>query len=138
MSGGPARVTIRRLVEFTDTDASGHYQNLAVLRWIEAAEAVLHQRLGIAHRTFGASPRVRLEIDFRRPVWFLDEVDIELRVERVGRTSCTYGFAVRCGDELAAEGMSVVVHVPKVREKPVPWPEDLRVLLSEGGDRTAG
>ncbi len=135
--GEAARITIRRLVEFTDTDASGHYQNLAVLRWIEAAEAVLHQRLGIAQRTFGASPRVRLEIDFRRPVWFLDEVDIELVVEHVGRTSCRYRFAVRSAGETAAEGVSVVVHVPKAREGAVPWPDDLRELLEHGGDRTA-
>lgn len=138
MPATPARITIQRLVEFTDTDASGHYQNLAVLRWIEAAEAVLHQRLGIAHRTFGASPRVRLEIDFRRPVWFLDEVDIELWVEHIGRTSCGYGFNIRSGGELAASGRSVVVYVPEPHAGAVPWPDELRLALAEGGDRSEG
>lgn len=136
MPGDPASIVIRRLVEFVDTDASGHYQNLAVLRWIEAAEAVMHQRLGIVERTFGRTPRAHLEIDFRRPLWFLDEVDVEFCVGEVGRTSCRYRFAVRRDGNLAAEGALVIVYVPEQRAGPVPWPDDLRAALAEGGDQT--
>jgi acyl-CoA thioester hydrolase len=47
----PARIRLRRLVEFPDLDISGHYHNSAVIQWIEAAEAVLHSRLGAGDRS---------------------------------------------------------------------------------------
>ena len=125
-----ARITIHRLVEWPDTDASGHYQNSAVLRWIQAAEAELHRALGIAERTFGSTPRVRLEIDFRQVLWFLDEIAVELEVEGLGRTSCRQRFEVRRGDDLVAEGRTVIVYVPRAGEGAVPWPDDLRAALT--------
>jgi hypothetical protein len=45
----PARVTLRRLGELPDIDSSGRYHNSAVIRWIEAAEEVLHTRLDADH-----------------------------------------------------------------------------------------
>lgn len=125
-----ARITIKRLVEWVDTDASGHYHNQAVIRWMEAAEAELHQHLGIAGRTFGATPRVRVEIDFRQPLWFLDVAEIDLEVAELGRSSCRYETVVRNPrGEVAVEGRSVVVYVPTPREGAVPWPDDLRRAL---------
>ena len=125
-----AHITIRRLVEWVDTDASGHYHNQAVIRWMEAAEAELHQALGIAARTFGATPRVRVEIDFRQPLWFLDVAEIEFQVVRVGRTSCRYATVIRNPrGEVAVEGGLVVAYVPSPRGGAEPWPDDLREAL---------
>lgn len=129
-----ASITIHRLVEWVDTDAGGHYHNQAVIRWTEAAEAELHQRLGIARRTFGSTPRVRVEFDFREPLWFLDQAEIELTVVQVGRTSCRYAVTIRNQQgATAAEGGYVVVYVPTSGEGPVPWPDDLRAALSGEG-----
>jgi acyl-CoA thioesterase FadM len=132
----PARITIRRLVEYPDTDASGHYQHAAVLRWVEAAEAVLHARLGVADRTFGSSPRLHFEVDYHLPLWFLDEVDIELVAARVGRTSVRWDFTLRRGQDLAASGHVVAAHVPVAGTGSEAWPEDLRRAFTEGGDRS--
>lgn len=132
----PARINIRRLVEYPDTDASGHYQHAAVLRWVEAAEAVLHARLGVADRTFGSSPRLHFEVDYQLPLWFLDEVDVELVAGRVGRTSVRWDFKVRRGDALAASGHFVAAHVPVAGTGAEAWPEDLRRAFTEGGDRS--
>jgi acyl-CoA thioester hydrolase len=132
----PARITIRRLVEYPDTDASGHYQHAIVLRWVEAAEAVLHGRLGIAGRTFGSIPRLHLEIDYRVPLRFLEEGDVDLRAAHVGRTAVRWGFAVRRGEALAAEGHFVAAYVPAAGAGSVPWPDDIRRAFAEGGDRT--
>lgn len=133
----PARITIRRLVEYPDTDSSGHYHNGAVIRWIEAAEAVLHARLGIAERTFGLTPRLHLEVDFTERLYFLDDVDIGLEVLHVGRSSVRYRFNVRRGDTVAVRGELVTAYLPRGAEKTEPWPDDIRRTLTEGGDRTA-
>lgn len=134
----PARITIRRLVEYPDTDASGHHQNLAVMRWVLAAEAELHQRLGIADRTFGHSPRLHFEVDFTARLWFLDPIEIDLEVIHVGNTSARYGFRVRQGETVAAHGQVAVAHMPRGKERPEPWPEDLRRALTESGDQSDG
>jgi acyl-CoA thioesterase FadM len=132
----PARITLRRLVEYPDTDASGHYHNSAVIRWIEAAEAVLHARLGIADRTFGFTPRLHLEADFGARLYFLDEIDIDLDVIHVSRRSVRYRFVIRRGDTVAANGMFVTGYLPAGAEHTEPWPDDLRRALTEGGDRS--
>lgn len=132
----PARIRIRRLVEYPDTDASGHYQHAAVLRWVEAAEAVLHARLGVADRTFGSSPRLHVEVDYQQPLWFLDEVQVELVAARVGRSSVRWDFTVRRGQAQAASGHFVAAHVPVAGQAAAPWPDELRRAFTEGGDRT--
>jgi acyl-CoA thioester hydrolase len=129
-------VIVKVRVEWPDTDAATHYQYSVVMRWIQVAEATLHQRLGIAERTFGSTPRVHLEVDFKRRLWFLDEVDVDFFVDRVGRTSLRYGFKVRKGDVVAAQGAMVCAYMPSGCESPVPWPEDMRELFGESGDVT--
>lgn len=132
----PARIVVRRRIEWIDTDAAGIYHWTTAFRFVEAAEAVLHDRLGIRERTFGRTPRVHVEADFRRELRFHDLVDLELRVERVGTSSVRYAFAMRSGDRLAAEGHVVVAFVTQQPGgTPTPWPDDLRIALLEGGDQ---
>jgi acyl-CoA thioester hydrolase len=130
----PARIVITRKVEYPDTDASGHYQNAAVMRWVQAAEAELHERLSIADRTFGHAPRLHFEVDFLERLWFLDRIEIELAVTHVGRSSARYAFTIRRGHVVAAQGWYAVAHVPRGKDSAEAWPDDLRAALREGGD----
>jgi acyl-CoA thioester hydrolase len=129
----PARITIHRKVEYPDTDASGHYQNAAVTRWVQAAEAELHERLGVVDRTFGHSPRLHFEVDFLERLWFLDPIEVDLAVSHVGRSSARYSFTVRRGDVIAARGWYAVAHVPRGKDRAEAWPDDLRAAFREGG-----
>lgn len=65
----PARVVLRRRIEWIDRD---HYTTR--FRLAEAADASLHTILRIADRTFGATPRVGVEMTFNRSLRFNDEV----------------------------------------------------------------
>jgi acyl-CoA thioester hydrolase len=130
----PARITIRRLVEWGDTDASGYYQNVAVIRWIQAAEAELHTRLGIVDLTFGSTPRVRFEVDFTERLWFNDAIDIDLEVRHLGRTSVRYGFTVRRGTVVAARGVLIAAYLPRGEDRPRPWPDVVRRALGGVSD----
>ena len=124
-------VTIGRTVEWSDTDASGHYYNGVVLRWVEAAEAELLGRLGLAD-LFGRIPRVRFEADFRARLWFGDRVEIDLTVGHVGTTSMRYDFAVRAGSTVAATGSTTVVHATPDSPTATPWPPRVRSALAAG------
>ena len=132
----PARIRIRRMVEFGDIDSSGHYHNACVIRWLEAAEAVLHSRLGILDATFGTAPRVSLELQFLASLFFMDEVEISLTTAHVGRSSVRYQLVVGCGERVAATGSVVTVHLPRGADRAQPWPDPVRARLREGGDHS--
>jgi acyl-CoA thioester hydrolase len=133
--GQPASVRVQRRVEWAQTDAAGHHHWSSVLHWAEEAETVLHERLGIATRTFGREPRVRLELDFSGRLYFRDLVEIEIWVVEVGSSSARYGFTVTRAGETAASGEMVAVHVDLESGRPQPWPQDLRDALTGGGEQ---
>jgi 2-aminobenzoate-CoA ligase len=128
---GPAEITVERRVEWSDTDAAGHHHFTSILRWAEQAEFVLQDRLGIADVVSGHCPRVHLSVDFRRPAYPREVVKVDLAVRDVGRSSVTYGFVVRRGDETVAEGVVKAVYAQDGRA--ARWPDEVRRLLLESG-----
>jgi acyl-CoA thioester hydrolase len=137
VAAGHASVTITRRIEWIDTDAAGIYHWSTLCRFVEAAEAVLHDRLGIREQTFGLTPRVHFEVDFRSELRFFDEVMVRLAVSHVGRTSVRYAFAVERDGASVAVGELVTVYVERQPGgKPTPWPDDIRERLEHGGDQT--
>jgi acyl-CoA thioesterase FadM len=128
----PPSVVIERRVEWSDTDAAGHYHFSSALRWAEAAEAVLLRRLGL-EELFGSIPRVHFEADYLERLWFGDLVRIELRVHKVGAASLHYAFEVRGPHGPAATGRMSVVHSAATAKGSVPWPEETRRKLTESG-----
>jgi YbgC/YbaW family acyl-CoA thioester hydrolase len=124
-----ARVRIRRRIEWMDTDAAGIYHWTTVFRLAEAAEAELHTELGIAELTFGATPRVSVAADFKRSLRFNDDVDVELTVEHLGRTSIRYAIVITGPEGLAAEATVTAVFIDRATRRPAPWPDDVRRLL---------
>lgn len=138
LPSGTVRAVHRCRVEWADTDASGHYHNSAVVRYVEAAEAALVRERGVVGY-FGVVPRVRYEVEFAAPLWFGQEVTTVLGVERVGTSSMTFGFEV-WGEEtdgrprqLAASGRYTVVHVPRGGERvSAPWPAEWVAALTPG------
>lgn len=121
-------VTTQRVVEWSDTDASGHYHHSTVIRWVEAAEQSLYERLGVT--LFGTTPRVRYEVDYLSRLWLGDRVDVELTLTSVGRTSLRYEFVVRRGEGVAARGVMVCVNSDPDVGTAAPWPDDVRAVLA--------
>lgn len=127
--GHGASVVIERRIEWMDTDAAGQHHNTAIMRLVESAEAALHMRLGIVNDTFGRTPRVRAETNFRGRLRFNDLVRVGLWVADIGRTSLRYGFTVHHGADLVADGSLVIVSFDVESETPVEWPADQRAAL---------
>jgi acyl-CoA thioester hydrolase len=129
----PARVVIRRRIEWIDTDAAGIYHWTTVFRLAEAAEAAMHTALGIPNDTFGACPRVSVSATFSKSLRFNDPVEVELAVESIGRSSLTYRLAIVSEGEPAAEGSLTVAFIDKATRRATPWPPAIRERLAGGG-----
>ena len=105
----PSLFHCRRRVEFADTDMAGivHFSRFFV--FMEATEHAFLRSLGLSvhleHEGQTISwPRLAAACDYRRPVRFEDELDIQLRVERLGTKSVTYGVAFEHEGEAVADG----------------------------------
>ena len=132
-TGDPASIRIQRRIDWSDTDASGAYHNTAAFRLMEAAETSLVDRLGFLEDVYGRHPRVRLEADFLRPLFFRDLVDVTLRVTEVGRTSVTYDIEIARGGVTCVQGKLVAVFLDRVGGTPQPWPDEYRKAFESAG-----
>ena len=134
----PARITLRRRIEWIDTDAAGIYHWTTAFRLAEAAEAALHTALGIADRTFGVTPRVSVAAEFQRPLRFNDPVEVELAVEAVGHSSVRYAVAITGPDGPAMRGHVTACLIDAGSKRAVGWPDDMRALLANAGPSVEG
>jgi acyl-CoA thioesterase FadM len=128
----PARVVIRRRIEWMDTDAAGIYHWTTVFRLAEAAEAALHGALGTLD-AFGHMPRVSVSASFQSSLRFNDAVEVELAVEAIGRSSLTYRLTIASEAGPAAEGSITVVLIDPETRRSTPWPEHVREQLATAG-----
>jgi acyl-CoA thioester hydrolase len=124
-----AGIVLHRRIEWIDTDAAGIYHWTTAFRLAEAAEAALHTELGIADFTFGATPRVAVDAEFRWPLRFNDPVEVELVVETVGRSSVRYAFTITGPEGEAMSGHVTSALIDRESLRPVPWPDDVRAKL---------
>jgi acyl-CoA thioesterase FadM len=129
----PARVVLRRRIEWMDTDAAGIYHWTTVFRLAEAAEAAMHTALGIADFTFGATPRVSVAATFSRSLRFNEPVEVELAVVALGRTSVEYALRIEAGTGTAAQGTVKSVLIDRESGRAAPWPDDVRERLAGAG-----
>lgn len=124
-----ARVTMRRRLEWAETDAAGHNHFSAAVRWLEGAEHLLWRSLGLSSMVPHV-PRVHVEVDYHRRIYFDEEVEVTVGVIAVGRSSLQLGFEVRAVDgELAQSGRHTVVHTPDASAGAQPWPDHVAQLL---------
>jgi YbgC/YbaW family acyl-CoA thioester hydrolase len=114
-------------VAWVDTDAGGRIHFTAVFRWVEAAEVALMRRLGLM-AGWGNFPRRHVEADYLKVLVFADEVEVRLRIGRVGRTSITYGWQLAKDGEPYVTGSHTIVHVDE-EGRPAQLPDELRATL---------
>jgi acyl-CoA thioester hydrolase len=126
-----AGVTLRRELDWIDTDAAGYWHHSTLWRFVEAAEAQLHRDLGIIDVTFGFTPRRHLEAEFFAPLHFDRPAEVALDVVRVGRTSATYEARLASAGRLIATARLVVVFIDG-EGRACPWPAAVARALSDG------
>jgi YbgC/YbaW family acyl-CoA thioester hydrolase len=127
--------TLRIRVAYADVDSSQRIHYTAMLRYFERAEHELMRAVGLPYATTlveYAFPRVHVECDFRRAIRYDDLLDVEVSVERVGRSSWTLRFEARQVPEgvVAAEGRIVAVAMDPATGRPIPVPMALRAAFA--------
>ncbi len=124
-------------MRFGDVDPAGilyyprlyHYLHMAMEEAFAAELGVGYAELvGQRRRGF---PTVSVETDFRRPLAHGDEIEVELAVERVGRSSCAWRYRVfRSGEsEPAVESRHVTANMDLDTGRALEIPTELRAAL---------
>ena len=115
-------------VAWVDTDAGGRIHFTNAFRWAELAEIGLMRSL-LSLDGWGDLPRRHVQAEFLKVLRFDDEIDVRLRVERVGRTSITYAWTISKNGEPHVVGGHTVVHVD-AGGRPAELPDPVRAALS--------
>ncbi len=130
---------------FSDIDYAGimyyprflHYFHVALEEFFGAELGIGYPELLIHHRL--GFPTVHLETDFSKPLSYGDEVEVEVSVRAIGRTSVAWGyrvFTVGEPEEAVVEGRNVTVTVNLDSFEKVETPGWLRQLLENYKQRT--
>jgi acyl-CoA thioester hydrolase len=133
----------RERVRFGDLDAMRHVNNAVFLRYFESArisylgEIGVHDPVSEVEAGFGLI-FAECHINYRSPVHFDEELEIELTVEDIRRSSFRLAFEMRVGERLCADGYGVMVGFDYGDQKAGPLPDGLRTRLESEAANAAG
>jgi acyl-CoA thioester hydrolase len=135
----PFRFSARTRVGFSDTDAQGVVYYGRYNPYFDLARVEYLRELGLLHRDASGDFVMRAnDVEYFAPARFDDELEIDARVSRIGRTSVTFEFAAyRIPDEtLMVTAHQTLVYVDLRERAAVPVPDDYRARVSafEGAD----
>ena len=119
-------------IDWNDTDALGHINNLAILRYAQSARVVVSQEMGLVAdgRTIGPI-LASIQCRFFQPLYYPGTVTIRSRILSVRTTSFVLENEILSEDgQLAARTKDVVVcYDYQARTKlPLPQPVKTRIL----------
>jgi YbgC/YbaW family acyl-CoA thioester hydrolase len=133
----PDPFSIKRRVHFAETDMAGivHFANY--FRWMEEVEHAFFRSLGlsISMKRGGVVigwPRVNVACEYFGPLRFEDEVELRLRVMKVGGKSLSYEVDFLLEGKSTALGKTTsvcCVHTPE-GFKAIAIPDDIRAKLT--------
>ena len=123
-------------VRFADTDPAGivfypryfEMVNGVVENWCAEAlewsfkEQLLGSKVGL--------PTVHLDADFLNPSFLGDDLDVDLQILSLGRTSCNLTVTASCQGEKRFVVRPVLVHVSTETYKALPFPDHVRQKMS--------
>ena len=117
-------------IRFSDQDALGHVNNVAIAAYVEAGRTrLIHQFLLRDRYPDLDYALVRVEIDYLAEFHYPGAVDVGGRVERVGTKSFTTGYGLFVGESCVATSRSVNVFFDTAKRESVTPPDDVRTLL---------
>jgi len=123
-------------VRFRDIDAFRHVNNAAFFTYLEQARV----RYLIDLLRVEAIERLPLilaavQIDFRAPILFGQQVEIETRVDWIGNSSFSMSHRITANGRLAAQASTVLVTYDYTAERPIPVPDAWRTAFAAWEER---
>ena len=132
----PFKFSARTRVGFSDTDAQGIVYYGRYLPYFDLARVEYLRELGLLHpdalQGFEFVMRA-CAIEYLAPATFDDEIDVWIRLARLGRTSATYECAAyrTSDDALLVTATQTLVLVDLEERRAVPIPEAYRERVRE-------
>lgn len=134
MSGQYAFST-RTRVGFSDTDAQSVVYYGRYNPFFDLARTEYLRTLGLLHCEVGGEFVMRAnDVEYFAPASFDDELEIHIRVARIGRTSMTYEFAAYKVPEqtLLVTAHQTLVFIDRDTRRPIPIPDEYRAPFGVG------
>ena len=132
----PFKFSAKTRVGFSDTDAQGIVYYGRYLPYIDLARVEYHRKLGLLGMEVG-EPGVEFvaracTLEYEAPAVFDDELEVFIRVARIGRTSATYEAKVyRARDDmLMVTATLTLVMVDLDERKPREIPQQFRETIA--------
>jgi acyl-CoA thioester hydrolase len=119
----------RDAVRFNDLDGMDHVNNAIFLTYMESARLAYLESLGAGQNPQKSLILARVEVDFRSPISFGEEVETGVRTGRIGTKSFELEQEVRANGRLAAESKSVLVAYDYTTNSSRELPDEWRQLL---------
>lgn len=124
-------------VRFAHVDAAGfvfypryfEMLNAAVEEWFAARTGVTFVELHLARRR--GLPTVRLDSRFVAPSRLGDPLEIEIVLQKIGRSSCDLAYRITSGGTERMLAAAVLVHIDLDGGQAEPWPDNIRTLLAQ-------
>jgi acyl-CoA thioester hydrolase len=112
----------RRQVQFADTDMAGIVHFSVFFRYMEEAEHALWRAAGLTIARPGEVtgwPRVATAFDYKAPLRFEDEFEVEVRIGAVSRRTLQYVFRLVLEGRTIGRGTVTTAFVSKPPGEPM-------------------
>ncbi len=133
MNGFTRKLELR--IDWSEIDAFGHVNNLAILKYVQAARVNYMETIGLmqpqSENKIGPI-LASISCQFRRPLFYPGLVTVYSKVEDIKNTS----FRIRYGiyndkNEIAAEAHDIIVFFDFCKNTKLTIPDDLREKIAE-------
>lgn len=127
--------SVRTRVAFSDTDAQGVVYYGRYNPYFDLARGEYLRSLGLLHRDSGGEFVMRAnDVEYFAPARFDDEIDIHVRVARIGRSSITFELAAYDAQDgtLLVTAHQTLVFIDRTTRRPIPIPDDYREPFGVG------
>ncbi len=105
--------TYERKAQYHETDQMGIIHHVNYIKWMEEARIGFLDELGIGYadieKTGIVSPVVKLNVEYKRPVYFGDCIEVRVSVKNYTgiKLEMAYEFYNKTRDELSAQASSL-------------------------------
>ena len=128
-------ISLKRRVQFYETDAAGIVHFSCYFRYMEEAEHELWRSIGLSvappHAEVGW-PRVNATFDYQRPLRFEEVFDVRVRIDALSKRTIRYACDITRDGEAIGSGTLTVVCVRKQADgvmKAVEIPSEIATRL---------
>ncbi len=123
-------------VDWGDVDSLGHVNNLALMRYVQAARVHYFESVGLPVGAGQAEGPILAHIACRfcTPLFYPDTVEVHTHAKHLGTTSLVLAHSLYNGQgQCVAQAEDVLVYFAYAQNEKRPWPQHLRDAIQQKG-----